>query len=510
MSFSLRKNNDTTYIFQNSSTTPSQNIVTINSSVNRGTLLTANEVVYPNGYNLDVSGTCRFNYIYDNTDYCGNNGQILSNFGQVDPKLTWTYQGSNYRGSDMFPENSVFYALNPGGTGDFKNGPGTLAPNGLVYFSPLNNNFLGSNSYIFIWNPYTNLRAWAIVGYQSDKQAFAGGSITAPNSSMYFLPYGQVGNNEGFDSDASGILVVNPYKKTGNLYNLVDNTAGLPPCSPLNITADITMQDLSSEGGLGWRGLCYRYILQPTSPNAVVNDPAFAKNTIYGIPYNSSNILKINWFNNTTNLTDLSNINVATYPQIGTDISKWYGGVLAPNGNIYCIPNNARCILRITPNLTTPDTVNLDISNIDISNYTFLASNSNKWRGGALAPNGKIYCAPYGVTQVLVINPKTNTISFDISGFVGSYTGAILAPNGKIYCAPTNGTNALVINPEDNTWEYVSLGSTALRSFGPILTPQGQVAISINNDNNSDLMPIIRTGLPKYPLWMLAPEFNHV
>lgn len=498
-------------IYNNSQT------VTINNPINRGTLLTANESVYPNGYSLDICGSMIVNQIYDGTDFPGNNGQILSNVGQINPQLCWTYQGSNFRASDMFPENEVISVFNSGSNSRWKNGPGALAPNGVIFFPPYSDtNFDAVKAGFFMWNPYTNQRSWMLTGFRTDKECFSGGSITAPNGSMYFLPYGLIGNSEGFDTDASSVLVVNLFKKSGNLYDLIDNTTNLKPTLPLNINVDYLMSDLSSEGGLGWRGLAYRYIYQSGASSSTTNNPAAGNNFLYGIPYNSSIVLKINWYTNTTNLVDLSNITTINYPSIGPsvayDISKWYGGVLANNstGSIYCIPNNAQCVMKINPSAAgATDTITFPVGlqNINTTTYPFLSTNFNKWRGGALAPNGKIYCAPYSVNAVLVIDPSTDTISFDISGFAGSYTGAILAPNGKIYCAPTNGSNILVLNPENNTWSYIALSQT-VRSFGPILTPQGQVAISILNSSN--YMPVIKTGFPKYPLWMLSPELNKV
>jgi hypothetical protein len=57
---------------------------------------------------------------------------------------------------------------------------------------------------------------------------------------------------------------------------------------------------------------------------------------IYGIPRNSTSILKI----------DPTNDAVTTFGNLaGTD--KWIGGVLAPNGCIYGIPYNSTTILRI-------------------------------------------------------------------------------------------------------------------------------------------------------------------
>jgi hypothetical protein len=93
-------------------------------------------------------------------------------------------------------------------------------------------------------------------------------------------------------------------------------------------------------------------------------------------------------------------------------------------------------------------------------------SGVNKWHGGVLAPNGKIYCVPRDSTSVLIIDPVTNTAdTTTISGLTGTggkWIGGVLAPNGKIYGVPSNSTSVLVINP----------------------------------------------GLPKHPSWMLKPYFN--
>ena len=74
-------------------------------------------------------------------------------------------------------------------------------------------------------------------------------------------------------------------------------------------------------------------------------------------------------------------------------------------------------------------------------------SGTLKWVGGVLAPNGKIYCVPYSSTQVLEIDPVTNTttLSGSLSGTV-KWIGGVLAPNGKIYCVPLDSTQVLEIS----------------------------------------------------------------
>ena len=88
-------------------------------------------------------------------------------------------------------------------------------------------------------------------------------------------------------------------------------------------------------------------------------------------------------------------------------------------------------------------------ASVDYANGTKLfdsISGSLKYIGGVLAPNGKIYCVPRNATQILVIDPTDNTTELfgSISG-TSKYYGGVLAPNGKIYCVPLNATQVLVI-----------------------------------------------------------------
>ena len=46
----------------------------------------------------------------------------------------------------------------------------------------------------------------------------------------------------------------------------------------------------------------------------------------------------------------------------------------------------------------------------DVSTFGSL-SGTNKWVGGVLAPNGKIYGIPFGSTTILEIDPEAQTAS---------------------------------------------------------------------------------------------------
>jgi hypothetical protein len=72
---------------------------------------------------------------------------------------------------------------------------------------------------------------------------------------------------------------------------------------------------------------------------------------------------------------------------------KYFGGVLAPNGKIYGIPRNSTQILCIDPETHMTEL------------FGDIPEGTERWVGGALAPNGKIYCVPYSSTQILCIDP---------------------------------------------------------------------------------------------------------
>jgi streptogramin lyase len=121
------------------------------------------------------------------------------------------------------------------------------------------------------------------------------------------------------------------------------------------------------------------------------------------------------------------------------------GGVLAPNGKIYCIPTYHESVTVID---TNDDTVSF-IDTIISGHY--------KWIGGVLLPNGKIYCAPYQQgDSILIID--TNDDSFytipggETNGGGGHWISATLASDGKtVYCAPYGNSQILKIDTETDT-----------------------------------------------------------
>ena len=173
---------------------------------------------------------------------------------------------------------------------------------------------------------------------------------------------------------------------------------------------------------------------------------------IYGIPNDSTQVLEIDPTTQTTSL--FGNLSGG---------GKWYGGILAPNGKIYGIPHSSTQVLEIDP----------------ITQTTSLfgsLSGSSKWIGGSLAPNGKIYCVPLSENEILEIDPITQTTSlFGNLGGGLKYTGCVLAPNGKIYGIPFDENEILEIDPTTQTTILFGNLSGGFKWFGGVLGLNGKI-----------------------------------
>ena len=162
--------------------------------------------------------------------------------------------------------------------------------------------------------------------------------------------------------------------------------------------------------------------------------------------------------NNPANQIELGNETTFTF---GSSVASIYGGVLAPNGLIYGAPLNSTQVLVINPTTNTTNTINIG---------------SGGWTGSVLAPNGLIYCIPFSATQILVINPSTNTAStFGSLSGSNKWVGGVLAPNGLIYGIPADATSVLVINPSTNTTSTFGSLSGSNKWGGGVLAPNGLI-----------------------------------
>jgi hypothetical protein len=157
---------------------------------------------------------------------------------------------------------------------------------------------------------------------------------------------------------------------------------------------------------------------------------------------------------------------------VAATTNKWSGGVLAKNGKIYGVPNAYSTVL-IYDSYTGAGGGIIDTTSLPVS--------GSGWVGGVLAPNGKIYCAPYSATAVLIIDPlnktaDTTTLPITDTNATKWY-GNCLAPNGKIYCIPYSASSVLIIDPENSTLNTSTIsglrGTNKWR--GGVMAPNGNI-----------------------------------
>jgi len=121
---------------------------------------------------------------------------------------------------------------------------------------------------------------------------------------------------------------------------------------------------------------------------------------------------------------------------------EWYGGALASNGNIYGAPYGSNKILKI-------DTVGKTATTISVSGVSL---NNQSYGGATAHPNGKIYFTPMDQGNVLEFDPDAETSSTfgsNIPAYPTVENGwdkGIVAPNGHIYCTPDGSNQVLKID----------------------------------------------------------------
>jgi hypothetical protein len=139
------------------------------------------------------------------------------------------------------------------------------------------------------------------------------------------------------------------------------------------------------------------------------------------------------------------------------------GGVLMTDGRVFCVPYNSTTaiICNTTTNTTT-----------SVSGFP----GGSAFVGGVLLPDGRVFCVPYNHTSAIIYNPTTNTTT-SVSGFPGSgaFVGGVLMTDGRVFCVPYNHTSAIIYNPTTNTTTSISGFPGSAAFAGGVLLPDGRV-----------------------------------
>jgi hypothetical protein len=185
---------------------------------------------------------------------------------------------------------------------------------------------------------------------------------------------------------------------------------------------------------------------------------------------------------------------LSRFGTLDPDHYKYSGGVLAPNGKIYCMPDRARRILVIDPVAESMQYLDED-----------LGEGTAKAFGGVLAPNGKIYSGLAGVNRIMVIDPSSESVTYINDLPANKYVGGVLGPDGRIYCIPNRPGPVLVIDPESHDVSYLTGSVGNGEYWGAVLTPHGSI-IGVPWNATSILM--IDFGVKVPADWALSRLYN--
>jgi hypothetical protein len=141
----------------------------------------------------------------------------------------------------------------------------------------------------------------------------------------------------------------------------------------------------------------------------------------YGIPFNARRVVKFNPVDKS--LTEIG-------PDFGEGEHKWWCGVRANTGDIYCAPYLADYILKIKTNDDIVETLD-DVELPETGRYL--------WQSGALAPDNYIYYMPSAACRIMRLNPDNDTLSSvgdDLGGRRFKYSGTVVGNDDCLYGIP--------------------------------------------------------------------------
>jgi hypothetical protein len=207
-----------------------------------------------------------------------------------------------------------------------------------------------------------------------------------------------------------------------------------------------------------------------------------ADDCIYGIPGSARRVVKFNPVDNS--LTEIG-------PDLGEYGAKWYSGVLANNGCIYCIPcgfDESNQILKI-------DSINGTVTLLDVR---LPETCPGSWISDALAIDGCIYFMPSNAKHILKLNPDNDSVASvgdSLGDVYGKYGGTVVGKDNCLYGIP-NFKHIVRFNPVDQSISFVGevargffncIGNGALGRDGCIyaLTHSGRRVLKIDVINNN-------------------------
>jgi hypothetical protein len=190
-----------------------------------------------------------------------------------------------------------------------------------------------------------------------------------------------------------------------------------------------------------------------------------------------------------------------------TSAYVYRGGVLAPNGKVVCIPYSA----------TAPIAVYDPINNT-IDNST--TTNAIPYCSGVLSPDGRVIFIPSNPNATIGRYDPYAVTKFSIGATAlgtATYLSGVLANTGNIIFIPNSASSKIgIYNPLTNVWTLSSQSTGAYSYLGGVLLPDGTILfvpataaapIGIYNPSTDSYTSYASTtGLTTYRGGVLAPN----
>lgn len=341
---------------------------------------------------------------------------------------------------------------------------GVLAPNGKIYGIPFN------STSVLIIDPVTNTaNTTTITGLGGTGGNWSGG-VLASNGKIYGMPHNSTSvliidpvTNTADTTTITGLTGTNKWvggvlAQNGKIYGIPWRSTSVLIIDPLatpNPTADTATITGLDSSNFKWAGGVLApdgkiYGIPHSNTTVLIIDPTVTPNTanttiitgltgsgkwyggvlapnskIYGVPSGSTSVLIIDPVINISalygiNLTTASYDNGTKILTCGTSLTS---GLIAGDiiivstatntyvGSIATLNNTS--ITFVNPlgvSISAPNITKIEKTRADTTAITGLSSSTDKWNGGVLAPNGKIYGIPRDSTSVIQIRSGLPTL----------------------------------------------------------------------------------------------------
>ena len=156
----------------------------------------------------------------------------------------------------------------------------------------------------------------------------------------------------------------------------------------------------------------------------------------YGIPSNARRVVKFNPILDKS-LTEIG-------PDLGDGACKWWCGVRANTGDIYCAPYLADHILKIKTN----DDIVETLDDVELPE-----TGDGLWASGALATDNNIYYMPENSRRIMRLNPDNDSLSSvgdDLGEEGWKYGGTVVGNDDCLYGIPYDNTHIIKFDPTNS------------------------------------------------------------